>query len=140
MTVVRRGFPTLMTLLVCGTLSCGHTDATAAAPGSTWSSDDAVLSVTETGAELRLLASGGCVGSYVSVTGPFLGLSINRTGTFTQLIGAYPGRVTYAAQVSGSFRDTVMRLTVTVPELARVIGPLDLVRGVRHDWPTCAYP
>lgn len=130
----------LLVFAVSCAVSCGGTDVGAPAPGSVWSSDDAALTVTGTGAELRLLAPGGCVGSYVNITGPFLSLAINSDATFTQLIGAYPGHVTYAAQVSGSFRDNMLRLTVTVPEASRVIGPLDLVRGVRHDWPNCLYP
>jgi len=124
----------------CLGLGCATTDLSEPLGGSVWGSDAADLAVEADGATLRLLASGGCVGSYVDAAIPLTSLSFDLPGTFTQLTGAYPGRTTYPAQVAGTFRGDIMRVTVSVPSLSRVIGPLDLTRGVSHNWSACLYP
>ena len=61
-------------------------------------------------------------------------------GTFTQLIGAYPGRIDYAAQYSGVVAGNTMSLTVMIPALELTFGPYVLVRGVTNSWTPCLYP
>jgi hypothetical protein len=121
-------------------LGCGTPVASETAGSTAWGSDAADLAVRADGSTLRLLASGGCVGSYVDAAVPITSLSFDLPGTFTQLTGVFPGRVTHTAQITRTLRGTLMRLTVAVPSLSRVIGPLDLTRGVSHNWPNCQYP
>lgn len=124
----------------CLGLGCGTPVQSEPKGSSAWGSGAADLAVRADGATLRLLASGGCVGSYVDAAAPIASLSFDLPGRFTQLTGAYPGKVTYPAQIAGTLRGTLMRVTVTVPSLPLVIGPLDLTRGVSHNWPSCLYP
>lgn len=139
----------LATAVACLGLGCATPSSTEQHGNSDWGSDAADLSIQPDKAILRLLASGSCVGSYVEVEVPVLSLAFDLTGTYTQLTGAYPGKVTHPAQVSGTFRGDLMRVTVTVPSLSAVIGPLDLTRGVSpldltrgvsHNWTNCLYP
>jgi len=107
---------------------------------SIWGSSVANLTVGPNTSTLRLLASGGCVGSWVNVVSPAVSASFDVAGTYTQLIGAYPGMLTYPARITGSARGTRLTLTVMVPALQLVIDELDLTRGVSHNWPNCLYP
>jgi hypothetical protein len=89
---------------------------------------------------LHILASGGCYGSYggfdqLPVNGPY-----SISGTYTQLIGAYPGMIRYPAQFSGTVDAKQISIKVTVSALPNVIGPFALARGVTTAWPKCLYP
>lgn len=117
-----------------------YNGAHAVSARSSWGSDSASLTVTADSANLRLLSSGGCVASYVDAANPFTSVAFVGTGVYTELIGAYPGKLTYPAQITGSRRGAVLTLTVTVPARSLVIGPLDLTRGVAHSWPNCLFP
>jgi hypothetical protein len=109
-----------------------------AAPGP-WGSGAASLSVTASGATIRIRA-GECYGSYGVVGAPVPAGSFSLSGTFTQLMGAYPGKIDYAAQFTGATQGQTMTLTITVPALERTVGPFSLVHGVTTTWPQCLYP
>ena len=104
-----------------------------------WASDQASLAVTDTGGQLQILAS-GCVGSY----GDFSSVPGTSTfaipGTFTKLIGAYPGNVQYDAQFVGSVQENQLSITVSVPALQATLGPFLLTYGVSRSWQQCLYP
>ena len=121
-------------------IGCAASNANEPVTNSVWGSNSANLTVQADGANLRFLAAGGCVGSYVDAANLFTSLSIDVPGTFTRLTGAFPGKLTYPAQVTGSMRGDALRLTVSVPALSLLIGPIDLTRGVSHSWPNCLYP
>ncbi len=124
------------------TVACSDrtmTSSDGSAHRGSWGSADASLVVTGTGATVQFLA-GSCYGSYGTIpqvipAGPFV-----LSGTFTQLVGAYPGRLDYAAQFSGTVVGDQMTFTVTVSGLQRVVGPFTLVYGVQNAWPQCLYP
>jgi len=105
-----------------------------------WGSADASLVVADTGAALQLLASGSCYGSFGTFHGPIQTGAFDLSGTYTQLIGAYPGRIRYAAQFSGVATVDRIALTITVPALKQTIGPFALTRGVSNSWSPCLYP
>lgn len=132
----------LLTALLGAAAGCARTDMTG--NGSMlvgpWGSDQASLAVTDTGATLQILASGGCFGSYGQVSRPIAPAAFNIPGTYTQLTGAYPGKVVYAAQYSGSVTGDQISLTITVPALQQTLGPYSLVRGVNNTWTACLYP
>jgi hypothetical protein len=130
----------LAAAVFCLGLGCGSPVASEQIGNSVWGSDAADLTVRPDSSTLRLLASGGCVGSYVEVGVPMSSPAFDLTGTFTQLIGAYPGRLTYAAHVTGTLTGDHLHVTVTVPSLTTVIGPFDLTRGASHNWMNCLYP
>ena len=106
----------------------------------TWGSSRAGLQVSGGAATLQITADGRCYGSYAGTTQPIPAGSSSLAGTFTQLIGAYPGSVQYPAQLAGTVNGNVMSLTITVPALQQTMGPFGLVRGVTATWPPCAYP
>jgi len=132
-----------------GTLALGLTVLLAATACSTepraaslvgpWGSSQASLAVSDTGASL-LIQAGGCYGSYGEIGRPLPGSTFDLGGTYTQLTGAYPGKIEYPAQFTGSVSGTQMTLTVTVPALQDTIGPFTLVRGVTATWMACLYP
>ncbi|HTL04113.1 MAG TPA: hypothetical protein VL241_00075 [Gemmatimonadales bacterium] len=105
-----------------------------------WGSDQASLVVTETGATLQLLASQDCYGSYGTIEQPISSLSFSLSGTYTQLMGVYPGHADYPAQFTGSLSRGMLLLSVEVPALQRTLGPFALSPGVTHSWPACLYP
>ena len=132
----------LLTALFGAAAACAHPDATgnASALLGPWGSDQASLAVTDTGATLQILASGGCFGSYGQVSRPIATAAFDIPGTYTQLTGAYPGKVVYAAQYSGSVSGGQISLTISVPALQQTLGPYSLVRGVTNTWTACLYP
>jgi hypothetical protein len=105
-----------------------------------WGSDAAGLAVTDTGGTLRILGFGTCYGSYADVSRSPSAPSFDLAGTFTQLTGAYPGKVEYAAEVTGSLSGYTLVVTVQVPALQQSFGPFALTRGVGNSWTACAYP
>ncbi len=116
---------------------CGSTG-----PGSSqvWGSDQAGLAVSETGATIQILASGGCYGSYGEIDHPIPSGSFSLSGTYTQLTGVAPGHMQYAAQYAGSVSGGHMTLTITLPTLQQVAGPFNLTQGVSRVWPACMFP
>jgi hypothetical protein len=115
---------------------------TATAPDQSrrWGSDQAILTIADTGATLQILASGGCYGSYGDFAQPLSSGSFAIPGTYTQLIGAYPGMIRYPAQFSGTMGAKQLSITVTVPALHTAFGPFTLAPGVSTTWPACLYP
>lgn len=108
-------------------------------PG-TWGSDQASLTIQDSSGTLRILASGGCYGSYGEFAQRLPAGAFTIPGTFTQLIGAYPGKLHYPAQFSGSITGSQLSLTVAVPALQQSFGPFTLTHGVSEEWPACLYP
>ena len=121
------------------TLAIIGCDSTGPDEQSVWSSSDASLTISQSSATLRILA-GSCYGSYGEINRPIPSGNFTLSGTFTQLIGAYPGSVQYDAQYSGTVAGSHMTLTVTVPALQKVIGPFTLTEGVSQAWMQCLYP
>jgi len=105
-----------------------------------WGSDQANLTMGGASATLQILAAGGCYGSYGTFNRRLPSGAFVILGTYTQLTGAYPGRVDYAAQFSGTVSGDEVTLTVTVTTLQQDFGPYTLTRGVGELWPACAYP
>jgi hypothetical protein len=105
-----------------------------------WGSDQANLTIVDTSATLRIVAAGGCYGSYGEFDQPPSSGAFSRGGTYTQLIGFYPGQVQYAAQFSGTVSGRQISLTVTVPALQGTVGPFTLTQGRTAKWPACLYP
>lgn len=108
-------------------------------PG-TWGSEKASLAVAATGATLEILASGGCYGSYGETAQPIPNGPFSISGTFTQLTGVYPGKIEYAAQLSGVVEGNSMSIAITVPALPATYGPFALAEGVANAWSRCLYP
>jgi hypothetical protein len=105
-----------------------------------WSSSEASLTVADSTATLRILASGGCYGSYGEIDQPIPSGAFTLTGTYTLLQGVYPGYVRYAAEYAGTVEGHQMTLGITVPALQQTLGPFTLVYGVGQSWPACLYP
>jgi hypothetical protein len=125
-----------------GVSACANPVAsrTRSALAGTWGSSHASLVASDTGATLQILASGSCFGSFGQFSQPVATGSFDVPGTFTQLTGAYPGQVQYAARFSGAVSGDHLTLTVTVATLAQTMGPFVLVRGVTSSWTPCLYP
>ena len=133
----------IVLLFAAATFACaGEVTSVAGttARSGAWGSDQASLAVADSGATLRILASGGCYGSYGQVNGPIPAGSFSLSGVFTQLIGAYPGKIQYAAQFSGTAGSDLLSMTVSVPSLQRTLGPFTLAYGATKTWPMCLYP
>jgi hypothetical protein len=126
------------------TLGCSDPPPTMVAEETTqertWVSDQASLTITADSATLRVLASGDCVGSYGQVGGPIPAHHFSLPGSYTQLIGAYPGRIDYAAHYEGQWDGNRLTLTVTVAALQQPVGPFHLTSGLKPAWPQCLYP
>jgi hypothetical protein len=127
----------MVSLVVAAAWAC---TATSPDQSSVWGSDQATLTIAGSGATLRILASGGCYGSYGDFDQRPLAGAFTVSGTYTQLIGAYPGKVQYPAQFSGTSSGRQISLTVSVPALNQDFGPYQLAEGVIRQWPACAYP
>jgi hypothetical protein len=109
-----------------------------------WGSENASLTIAKDGASLDLLSltlpNGGCFGSYGEMPQPIPNGSFSIAGTYTQLIGAYPGKVEYAARYSGVVESSRISISITVPALQQVFGPFLLTAGVNNAWSPCLYP
>jgi len=105
-----------------------------------WGSDQASLRISATGATLNILASGGCYGSYGEISQPILSTSFTLSGSFTQLMGVYPGHADYPAQFTGGLSRGILTLSVRIPALQQTLGPYALMPGVTTSWPACLYP
>jgi hypothetical protein len=122
--------------LAVGSVACTSTSAD---QPRVWGSDQASLTIADSAATVHILASGGCYGSYGEIQQIPVGV-FAIPGTYTQLIGAYPGKIQYAAQYSGTIVGQRMSLTITVAALQRAFGPYSLASGVIEGWPACLYP
>lgn len=133
---------TRLVLMVPLAIAAGSASCTSTAPehAGVWGSAQASLTIAGDTAIVRILASGGCYGSYGEIDQRIPVGIFALPGTYTQLMGAYPGKIQYAAQFSGSITGQQMSLTITVPTLQRTLGPYALVNGVTEGWPACAYP
>ncbi len=113
-------------------------------PPGIWGSAEASLAVGPAGAKLEILSlnlpTGACFGMTGEIGQKISGGQFSLPGIFTQLIGAYPGRIDYAAQYSGVVAGNTISLTVTIPALELTFGPYVLVRGVTNSWTPCLYP
>ncbi|MGH7590156.1 MAG: hypothetical protein ACREL2_01850 [Gemmatimonadales bacterium] len=107
-------------------------------PGS-WGSDQAVVTRINGVTTLEILA-GGCYGSYGELDRPVPSGTFLVSGQYTQLTGAFPGKVVYPATYSGISTDLQLTITIAVPALQTSFGPFVLTRGVEHSWGPCRYP
>jgi len=86
------------------------------------------------------LPPSGCFGSYGDSAQGIPNGHFSLPGIYTQLTGAYPGKIQYPAQFSGFVEGTGMTITITVPALPQVLGPFVLTYGVTNAWGPCLYP
>jgi hypothetical protein len=109
-----------------------------------WGSEKASLTITKDSATLEILSltlpTGGCFGAYGEITQPIPNGPFSIAGTYTQLMGVYPGKIQYAAQCSGFVEANRMSITITVPALQQPFGPFLLTNGVNNAWSPCLYP
>ena len=114
-------------------------------PPGVWGSAEASLSIGPSSSTLEILSlphspTGACFGKYGNLGSEIPVGQFFISETFTQLIGAYPGRIVYAARYTGTATGNTITVTVTVPALDQVFGPFVLVRGVTNSWTPCQYP
>ena len=114
--------------------------STSTAQRGTWGSNQASLTVGDSSATLQILASGGCFGSYGEISRSIPKGAFSLPGVYTQLIGAYPGKVQYAAQFTGDAEDNRLSITATVSAPQQSSGPFSLTFGVNNAWTACLYP
>ena len=119
-------------------VACGTLDP--APRATTWGSDQASLVIVGNKATVQVLASGGCYGSSGEISQAIPSGTFTVSGTYTELMGAFPGYVQYAAEYSGSIAGDAMTLTISIPSRQRTIGPFHLTAGVATSWAACMYP
>jgi hypothetical protein len=109
-----------------------------------WGSENASLTIGNDGAKLDLLSltlpTGGCFGAYGEMTQPIPNGNFSIAGTYTQLMGAYPGKIEYLARYSGVVQGNRMSIAIAVPALQQAFGPFLLTVGVNNAWSPCLYP
>ncbi len=133
--------PLLLALGYVGACSSpAPSDADTTSLQGDWASDQVSLTITGDTANLTLLASGGCFGSYGQIPQPIPLDHFSLPGTYTQLIGAYPGKLEYPAEYAGQVSGGDLALTITVPALQLTLGPVHLTAGREQSWPACLYP
>lgn len=124
------------TPLLLGALAC----ATGPSDTDHWHSGVASLTLTDSTSTLNLLAPGDCIGSFGTLaTRPGSG-AFDVPGTYTQLIGAYPGFVVHPARFAGSVSAKQVSVTIAVADMGTVLGPFVLTAGRAPLWDTCRYP
>jgi hypothetical protein len=128
----------LQASLVC-TLTCFACAIRTDESPTSWGSDQASLSIAENKATVQVLTSGGCYGAYGELDHVPDGTFV-LSGTYTQLMGAYPGSIEYAAEYTGTILGSVMTLSISVPALQQTIGPFHLTAGVTSASSPCHYP
>jgi hypothetical protein len=126
---------TLVLALMISACSLTSPDITA-----TWGSDQVSLSISENKAMVQILASGGCYGAFGEIDQSVLFGTFALSGTYTQLMGAYPGSIQYAAEYVGSIAGNTLTLSIRIPSLQQTIGPFQLRAGVTKAWSPCLYP
>jgi hypothetical protein len=117
--------------------ACGATEP---ARALTWGSDQASVTIANGKASIQVVASGGCYGAYGAFDHAAPLDTFARPGTYTQLMGAYPGSVQYTAEYDGTVVGDAMTLSISVPALGHTIGPFQLTAGVLSAWSACLYP
>ena len=133
----RRVVPLIAALgLALGFSACSSTSPSEPA---VWGSAQALLKVEGGSATLRIF-DGGCYGSFGSITQPIRTGSFDLPGTFTQLMGVFPGSIQYDAQFTGTVAGKRIVLTVTVPARQLTLGPFNLTYGVGEELRNCLYP
>jgi hypothetical protein len=122
--------------------ACASTSPDAVVPDQTaWGSDQAALTIDQNQTTLRIMASGGCYGSYGEVAhGVFSSGTVTLSGTYTELTGVFPGSRQYDAAFTVTVSANQMIVSVAVPDLQRTVGPFTLAAGVRTMWPACRFP
>jgi hypothetical protein len=114
-------------------------------PPGVWGSAEASLTIREGGATLEILSepfspTGACFGRYGDVGPKIPNGRFFLPGTYTQLMGAYPGKIDYRAQYSGVVVGNTLSISIEVPGLQQSFGPFVLVQGVSSSWTPCLYP
>jgi hypothetical protein len=66
--------------------------------------------------------------------------SFSIDGTYTQLTGAYPGKIEYAARYSGIVEGNRIAIAISVPALQQGFGPFQLAAGLNNAWSPCLFP
>src|SRR5438132_1464158 len=128
-----RGAAAFCTTVLGTALACADrspTPADAFAARGPWGSSLANLSIASNGATLLVRASGNCYGAYGQIAQPIPVGAFVLPGTYTQLIGAFPGKIESAAQFSGLVNGHEMSVTVTVAPQTKSVGPFVLGFGV----------
>ena len=115
-------------------------ESTGPEPVVAWGSDQAALRIAADTATLHILAAGGCYGSWGEIDHAIPAGAFTLSGTYTQLMGAYPGSIQYAAEYAGTIAGNSMTLSINIPALQQTIGPFHLTAGVTSAWTACLYP
>jgi hypothetical protein len=105
-----------------------------------WGSDQASVRIIDGRTEVQIIAAGGCYGSYGNIDRAVPSGTFALAGTYTQLIGAYPGSRQYSAEYDGSVVGNSMTISISVPALPQTLGPYHLTAGVTSTWSPCLYP
>ena len=105
-----------------------------------WGSDQAGLNISDGAATLQITSAANCYGSYAVTTRSIPNGQFAVPGTYTQLTGAYPGKVDYVAQLTGTVSGNQISIAISVSSLQRTIGPFTLIRGVSAQRSQCLYP
>lgn len=127
-------------LLASAALALAACNSTGPEQSSLWGSEQASLQVKQSGATLQILGGQGCYGASAEISGALGSSSFTLPGTYTQLMGVYPGYVSYPAQFSGSMLHGAISLTVAIPSTQQTLGPYLLSHGEGRTWPACLYP
>jgi hypothetical protein len=120
-------------------LAIAACDSTGPDEGTVWGSNAAGLTISQSRATL-LIDAGGCYGSFGQINQPIPSGAFALSGTFTQLMGAYPGKVQFDAQFVGTVEGTHMMVSINVPSLQKIVGPFNLTEGVATKLSACLYP
>ena len=132
--------PRLVTAACLLSLSTAACASTGPDQPAVWGSSQLSLTVADSRTTLQIVAAGGCYGSYGAIDQPIPSGSFTLTGTYTQLMGVYPGSIQYQAQYLGAVAGRHMTLTIGIPALQQTLGPFSLTYGVNNTWPACLYP
>lgn len=135
-----RRISTALQVALVFTVLSSACEPTAPTRVATWGSDQASVRVTGDSATVQVSLSGGCYGAYGSINHAVQSGTFVLSGTYTQLIGAYPGSIQYQAVYDGTIVGNAMTLSISVPALQQTIGPFNLTAGVTSAWSACQYP
>ena len=134
--LTRRALGTFVVLSVMSS-AC---ESTAPDRAAVWGSDQASVRIAGDKTVVQIMAAGGCYGAYGNIEQAVPSGTFALSGTYTQLIGAYPGSRQYAAEFDGSVVGSTMTLSISVPALPQTLGPFHLTAGVTSSWSPCLYP
>lgn len=129
---------TAVSVLALSSAACASTVSDP--PTAVWGSNQASLTIAQGTAAIQILAAGGCYGSFGKIDQPIPLSAFTLPGTYTQLMGVYPGSAQYAAQYIGTVAGRHMTLSISIPALQQTLGPFSLTLGVVKTWPACLYP